>query len=370
MPFISDRLQNTNNNKAILNKEESILSTNTNSSVSNYKSRFTFDVNEIQQKLQKEIIGQTEVIEQITSMLHVVRADITEKNKPLYVALFLGPTGVGKTETVRILAESIYKDKESFSRVDMNTLAQEHYAAAITGAPPGYIGSKDGSTLFDEEKLNGSFSKPGMVLFDEIEKADSSVIQSLLNVLDNGKMILANGEKTINFRNTMIFMTSNIAAKKIIRWTDDSWTAKCRRLFQYLLPRNIGKSSKEILKRTIYDELEKHFAPEFINRIDDVLIFNWLENETFESILNKMILDLNKRIKNHKCKVVLDEQAKQYILDKGFNRQYGARAMKRQLRNLLEVSLAKYLTELTYDEKEFEILVSANKNELTFSKKE
>ncbi|MGX9133193.1 AAA family ATPase [Rummeliibacillus sp. JY-2-4R] len=369
MPFVSDRIQSMKNNEFSESKEAPVISIDVKHSTnSQFKSRFTFDVNNIQQTLQKEIIGQTDIIDQVVNMLHVVRADITEKNKPLYVALFLGPTGVGKTETVRVLADAIYKDKDAFSRIDMNTLAQEHYAAAITGAPPGYIGSKEGSTLFDEEKINGSFSKPGMVLFDEIEKADKTVIQSLLNVLDNGKMILSNGERTINFRNTMIFMTSNIAASQIIRWTDNSWTAKCRRFLQLLLPKNFGKSNKDILKRIIYTELEKEFAPEFINRIDDILIFNWLENETFDSILNKMIADLNKRIKNHNCKIILDDQAKRYILNKGFNRQYGARAMKRQLRQLLEVPLAKYLTELTYTDKEFDILISTTNNKLTFSK--
>src|SRR5690606_32324507 len=125
-------------------------------------------------------------------------------------SLLLGPTGVGKTEVVRLIAEAIHGQPDAFCRIDMNTLAQEHYAAALTGAPPGYVGSKEGTTLFDAEAIAGTFSRPGIVLFDELEKASTEVLRSLLNVLDSGRLTLSGGGRTLDFRNCLIFMTSNV----------------------------------------------------------------------------------------------------------------------------------------------------------------
>ena len=151
--------------------------------------RFHFEPNKVMELLRSQIIGQDHALNEIEKMLHVVKADFSSPERPLAVTLMLGPTGVGKTETVRLIAQAIYGQPDAFCRIDMNTLAQEHYAAALTGAPPGYVGSKEGHSLFDETAINGSHTRPGIMLFDELEKASPEVIRGLMNVLDTVKIV-------------------------------------------------------------------------------------------------------------------------------------------------------------------------------------
>ena len=178
-------------------------------------SRFRFDPDQAIELLKTRIIGQADMHDSIADMLHVVKADFGSGDRPLAVFLFVGSTGVGKTETVRVLAEAILGSADQMCRIDMNTLAQEHYTAALTGAPPGYVGSKENHTLFDFEKIEGSYSKPGIVLFDEIEKSSKEVARALLNVLDSGRLELSAGTKRLNFNNCLIFMTSNEGAREL-----------------------------------------------------------------------------------------------------------------------------------------------------------
>lgn len=369
MPFINDKLKsyqttmNNDTNELDETKKEAQTST-----LKKIKTRFLFKPSAIKDTLMRLIFGQDQMIEKIDDMLNVVHADITEKDRPLYVTMFLGPTGVGKTETVRLIAESIYGDKESFCRIDMNTLAQEHYAAAIIGAPPGYVGSKEGTTVFDEEKIKGSFSKPGIVLLDEIEKADSSVSQSLLNVFDNGKMVLANGERIIDFRNSMIFMTSNLGSRQIFEFVDDDFKSRLKRLLYRLNPLNWGKDKNAILKRIIKKQLEKHFSPEFLNRLDDTIVFNWLGQESYDPILNKFITDLNERLKKHLCQISLDQNARKFIVTKGFDKHYGARSMKREIRRHIEVPLAKLLEKREETAENVLYKVTVEGNQLKFTR--
>lgn len=344
MPFINDKLKSYQANINEEKKEElANVVEYSRSKVTKVKTRFTFNPSSIKNSLKQAIFGQNQMIEKVSDMLDIIHADITEKDRPLYVAMFLGPTGVGKTETVKIIANSIYGDQEAFCRIDMNTLAQEHYAAAITGAPPGYVGSKEGHTVFSEEKIKGSFSKPGIVLLDEIEKADSSVLQSLLNVFDNGNMVLTNGERIIDFRNSMIFMTSNLGSRKIFEFVDNDFKSKLKRVLYRLIPSNWSKNDNFILQKIVKKNLENHFSPEFLNRIDDSIVFNWLGPESFNPILDKLISDLNKRLEKHLCQISLDESAKKFIVKKGFDKYYGARSMRREIRKCLEVPLAKLL---------------------------
>lgn len=334
MPFMTDKLKSFETTS-----DTTSLPVHTDKKQRELKTRFTFQPDSVSEELRKRIFGQDHVLTRITDMLEFVYADITEKSRPLYVVMLLGPTGVGKTETVNLIAQSIYGDSQAYSRIDMNTLSQEHYAAAITGAPPGYIGSKEGATLFQEEKISGTFSKPGIILFDEVEKADRNVLQSLLNVFDNGKLILANGDRTIDFRNSIIFMTSNLGSKQILELAD----SRFKKGSYKLRPSNWRKSDQEILQTIIKKELEKAFPPEFINRIDDTIIFNWLGKNDFEPVLDRQISDLNDRLKKHHCQVTLTPSAKTYIIKKGFDKQYGARSMKREIRKLIEIPLAKKL---------------------------
>ncbi len=186
MPFINDLIeQNRAHNEREAEQAQAEAKTTA------YASRFTFDPDAVVELLKRRIAGQRPVIEALGAQLRVVKADLCEAGRPLYVTLFVGDTGVGKTEIVRLLAGAIHGSPDSFCRIDMNTLSQSHYSAAITGAPPGYVGSKEGITLFNEELIAGNYGRPGIVLFDEIEKASNDVSRSLMNILDAGKLKLA-----------------------------------------------------------------------------------------------------------------------------------------------------------------------------------
>ncbi|MED1443066.1 AAA family ATPase [Aeribacillus composti] len=339
MTFITSKLKDLNENR----QQNSISSDNhseTFNSSSPLVTRFRFEVNEVIQHIRSKIWGQDEVLEGIEEMLNIIWTDITEENRPLYVALFLGPTGVGKTEIVRVLSEAIYGNAEAFCRIDMNTLTQEHYAAALTGAPPGYVGSKEGNSLFQKEKIEGSYSKPGIVLFDELEKANDQVIYSLLNVMDNGILVMTSGEKVIHFRNAMIFMTSNIGAKEIISYANKSLKYRLRKLLWFLSPSNFGKTEQDFLRSIVFSQLEKRFSPEFINRFDDIFVFQWLKQDALEHILDLNIQAINRRIKKYNCTLQLDESARKFLIKKGFDQRYGARFLKRAIRKYIEVPLA------------------------------
>ncbi|WP_127487067.1 AAA family ATPase [Paenibacillus ehimensis] len=338
MSFIAEKL------KTIHQRQEQVAGEEEDRSSSpRTVTRFRFDVDRVMQQVRSKIFGQDEAVGRLEEMLRVVWSDISEPSRPLYVALFLGPTGVGKTETVRALAEAIHGSAEAFCRIDMNTLAQEHYAAALTGAPPGYVGSKEGMSLFDMQRIEGSYGKPGIVLFDELEKANDQVIYSLLGVLDNGMMVLSSGEKTINFRNSIIFMTSNLGAQDITEFADGSLKAFWKKLGWYAQPRHWGASERELLRTIVQKKTERRFSPEFINRIDDVYVFRWLGRDGLGPILDSLLDSLNRRVLKHRCMVQLDPSAKELVASFGFDKQYGARSLKRAVRTCIEIPLARLL---------------------------
>ena len=277
MPFLSDMLDQSrrqqDEEQALAREnlaEASLLQAHL-SHRSALHSRFRFDPAAVMDCLRAEVLGQEPALQAVEDMLKVVRADIADPRRPLFSALFLGPTGVGKTEIVRALARALHGDAEGFCRVDMNTLSQEHYAAALTGAPPGYVGAKEGTTLLEQDKLDGSPGRPGIVLFDELEKASPEVVHALLNVLDNGLLRVASGERTYHFRNTLVFMTSNLCAHEIQRYDE-----RRQRLPWRLLPVG-GERRRRDIDGMVRARLLKTFSPEFVNRLDSVVTFNWIE---------------------------------------------------------------------------------------------
>ncbi|MBZ0330073.1 AAA family ATPase [Halomonas sp. ANAO-440] len=343
MPFINDMLDNTDRQRMdqdALDSENSsehdVLQSHL-AHKSRLESRFKFDVDIVMDALKKDILGQEKAIESVHDILKVVRADITDPRRPLFTALFLGPTGVGKTEVVRSLARSLHGDADAFCRVDMNTLSQEHYSAAITGAPPGYVGAKEGNTLFDQDKMEGSLGRPGIVLFDELEKASPEVLQALLNVFDNGMLTVASGERTYSFRNTLIFMTSNLGARDIQRY-EQRQNGFIRRLF----PRSAKGRHKQV-EDIVQEKLLKSFSPEFVNRIDNITIFNWIEMELVGDLVKLEVQRLNRRLLKHQCRLTVSDEVIDYVSSTGFDRQFGARALRRAVRRVIEVPLAEYL---------------------------
>lgn len=296
--------------------------------------RFLFEPDAVIRHLESRIIGQPDMHERIADMLHVVKADIASGHRPLAVFLLVGSTGVGKTETVRALSEAILGSPDQVCRIDMNTLAQEHYAAALTGAPPGYVGSKENHTLFDVEKIEGTYSKPGIVLFDEIEKSSQSVTRTLLNVLDTGILKLSAGTKQIDFRNSLIFMTSNEGARAL-----DSYRKRYARGWRRWF--NL-KPSRHEETAIVTHALQRKFDLEFINRIDRIICFRSIGLESLDDILSIELALLNKRLSKQGASLRL-EPAARLLLMKHHDPRFGARDLHRKLRHELEPALARAL---------------------------
>ncbi|CAD5107479.1 AAA family ATPase [Zestomonas carbonaria] len=317
MPFVNDLLDHNRDQLA-----RSGVSTN-------LPSRFLFDPLLVMALLRSRIVGQDAVLEQVEALLKVVKADIGDPERPLAVSLFIGPTGVGKTEIVRLIAQAIHGRADAFCRIDMNTLAQEHYAAALTGAPPGYVGSKEGTTLFDVEAIQGSYGRPGIVLFDELEKADRGVVRSLLNVLDSGHLVLAAGSRRIDFRNSLIFMTSNIGARQV--WDYRARFERGWRRWLNLVP----QAGNEVLERALH----AHFEPEFLNRIDRILPFERIDADWLDSLLDIELAKLNQRLARRGRYLALDESARAHLCS-GHDPRFGARDLVRRLRRELEPAIA------------------------------
>ncbi|CUH67474.1 Chaperone protein ClpB [Thalassovita gelatinovora] len=345
MPFLTDQMndrQRQDKLAAALSDENSGTTApigDRSSPVPALASRFSFDLQRIEDELRTSIIGQDEAIEQVLEILKVVRVDIGDPRKPLASVLFCGPTGVGKTETVRTIARAMYGDADAFCRVDMNTLSQEHYAAAITGAPPGYVGSKEGTTILDQEKIEGTRNLPGLVLFDELEKASNEVVLALMNVFDNGLLTVASGERTYSFRNSLIFMSSNLGARDLMM-LDEKATGFRALLSQMSQGR---KKRSERAHDIVMSALLERFPPELVNRIDHIDTFNWIDSSKMPDLVDVELQRLNRRLKKHGLWLDISSEVRDFIALKGYDKRFGARGLRRSMRRYLEFPLAGYL---------------------------
>jgi len=326
VPFINDVLaENREQNEAV-----KVLA------VEPRQTRFLFDPEAVLGRLKQLIIGQPEMYEAVGDMLHVVKADFREAGRPLAVLFFLGSTGVGKTETVRVLTEAILGSAEKLCRIDMNTLAQEHYAAAITGAPPGYVGSKEEHTLFDFDKVAGGYGRPGILLFDEVEKASQAVARALLNVMDAGVLELSAGTREVSFQNCLIFMTCNEGAREL-----EQYRQSFSKGWRKWLGRVPGKEREEEILRAA---LRRKFDPEFLNRIDKVVFFEELGDGWAEKLLEVELVRLNQRLSKHGVALMVCDAAREFLAA-GYDKRYGARDLARRVREFLEPPLARAMLE-------------------------
>ena len=281
----------------------------------------------LEQTLHQRVIGQNEAVDAVAKAIRRGRVGLKDPNRPIGSFLFLGPTGVGKTELSKALAESLFGNEDAMIRIDMSEYMEGHSVSKLIGSPPGYVGFDDGGQL--TEKIR---RKPySVILFDEIEKAHPDVMNMLLQILDDGRLTDAQG-RTVNFKNTVIIMTSNIGARLITDKTTLGFSAKDKK--------DESQKEYETIKKDVMGELKKQFRPEFINRIDEIIVFHKLNDEDIKQIIDIMLNQVTKRMAEKSYKFEIDNSVKELIAKKGVDTDYGARPLKRAIQNILEDKIA------------------------------
>jgi len=277
----------------------------------------------MEERLRQRVIGQEEGIAAVSSALRRARSGLQDPNRPIGSFIFLGPTGVGKTELAKALAEFMFDNEQALIRIDMSEFMEKHSVARLIGAPPGYVGYDEGGHLTEAVRRRPY----SVLLFDEIEKAHPDVFNILLQILDDGRLTDGHG-RTVDFKNTIAIMTSNVGSQ----WIQDTTLAE------------------EDKKELTLDALRKTFKPEFLNRIDDIIIFRSLTMEDIERIIDIQLGLIRKRLQERKLSVELTEGAKQYIAQEGYSPVYGARPLKRVLQKQILDPLALQLLEGNFAE--------------------
>ena len=286
----------------------------------------------LENSMKKRVMGQDEALHLVSEAIIKSRSGIKDPNRPIGSFIFLGPTGVGKTEVARTLAYELFDDEKHMVRIDMSEYMEKFSVSRLIGSPPGYVGYEEGGQLTEAVRRNPY----SIVLFDEIEKAHPEVLNLLLQILDDGRITDSNG-RTVDFKNTIIIMTSNLGS-------------------EYILD---GDTSK------VMDEVRSHFRPEFINRVDEIIVFKPLTKDVIYQILDKIISDIEKRLSMNDIHIKLTDKAKDYLVDAGYDVNYGARPLKREVSKTVESLLAhelvkgtiKYGETVTFDVKDNQLVI-------------
>ncbi|MBP9760879.1 MAG: ATP-dependent chaperone ClpB [Candidatus Magasanikbacteria bacterium] len=283
----------------------------------------------LEEELSQRVVGQTEAITSVSNAIRRSRAGISEEKRPIGSFIFMGPTGVGKTELAKALAEFLFNDEEAIVRVDMSEYMEKHSVSKMTGSAPGYVGYEEGGQL--TEKIR---RRPySVVLFDEIEKAHPEVFNIMLQILDDGQLTDAKGRK-INFKNTVIIMTSNIGSDMIMEMSKKGE-------FGFGEERKNGmKQNEEAIKTRVMESLREHFKPEFLNRIDDIIMFHPLDETQIRTIVDLQLDHVQKRLTEKRIKLVVSQKAKEWLAKKGYDPLLGARPLKRVIQTELLDPLA------------------------------
>ena len=270
--------------------------------------------------LHQRVVGQDEGVEKVTEAILRSKAGIKDPSKPIGSFLFLGPTGVGKTELAKALAGALFDDENNMVRIDMSEYMEKHSVARLIGAPPGYVGYDEGGQLTEAVRR-----KPySVVLFDEVEKAHPDVFNVLLQVLDDGRITDSAG-KTVDFKNTILIMTSNIGSQYLLEGIDENGLIRAD------------------AEQMVLGELRNHFRPEFLNRLDETILFKPLTRDNIRHIVDLMVADVNKRLEDKELRIELTESAKEYITEHGYDPTYGARPLRRYLQKHVETLAARII---------------------------
>ncbi|MCU7557371.1 ATP-dependent Clp protease ATP-binding subunit [Macrococcus capreoli] len=306
----------------------------------------------LEEILHDRVVGQHDAVVSISKAVRRARAGLKDPKRPIGSFIFLGPTGVGKTELARALAEAMFGEEDAMIRVDMSEFMEKHSVSRLVGSPPGYVGFEDGGQLTEKVRR-----KPySVILFDEIEKAHPDVFNMLLQVLDDGRLTDSKG-RTVDFRNTVIIMTSNVGAQEL---KDNKFVG---------FGGSDAAQDYETIRKTMMDELKKQFRPEFLNRIDDIIVFHKLEKEQLKEIVTFMVNGLTKRLKEQDIFITLTDAAKEKVADDGYDPEYGARPLTRSIQKNIEDKLSEELLkgeelaghEVTIDYKDGEFVITKEK---------
>ena len=272
--------------------------------------------------LHKRVIGQDEAVTKVTEAIIRSKAGIKDPKRPIGSFLFLGPTGVGKTELAKSLAESLFDDENNIVRIDMSEYMEKYSVSRLIGAPPGYVGYEEGGQLTEAVRR-----KPySVVLFDEIEKAHPDVFNVLLQVLDDGRITDSQG-RTVDFKNTIIILTSNIGSMYLLEGIDENGEIK------------------EDAKDMVMNDLRAHFRPEFLNRIDEIIMFKPLNKDNLSYIVDLLIGGVNKMLEDKEVSIRLTDAAKTFVIDNGYDPNFGARPLKRYIQRTVETLAARIILE-------------------------
>ena len=305
----------------------------------------------LEEILHKKVIGQNEAVKSVSNAVRRARVGLKDPGKPVGTFIFVGPTGVGKTYLAKALAETLFGDEDSMIRIDMSEYMEKHSVSRLVGSPPGYVGYDEGGQLTEAVRR-----KPySVVLLDEVEKAHPDVFNILLQILDDGRLTDSKG-RTVNFKNTVIIMTSNVGAASI----------KKQNVLGFAISGE-EKAEYEKMKDTILEELKRTFRPEFLNRIDDVIVFHSLKEEDVKKIVGIMIKDLEKRMEKLNVNIKVTENTIDYISNKGFDSEYGARPLERTITKMIEDQLAEEILKGNVS-KDDNILIDFKNDKLVFDK--
>ena len=308
----------------------------------------------LEDTLHNRVIGQSDAVVAISKAIRRARVGLKSPNRPIGSFIFSGPTGVGKTELAKALAEAIFGSEDNMIRVDMSEFMEKHSTAKLIGSPPGYVGYDDGGHLSELVR-----KKPySVILFDEIEKAHPDVFNIMLQILDDGRLTDAKG-RHVNFKNTVIIMTSNVGASMI------STAGK----LGFSTAESAKQDKYEKLKDTVNEELKKAFRPEFLNRIDDIIVFSHLSKEEIREIVDLMMKDLFKRLSERELSIEVTDEVKDYLAKDGYNEAYGARPLRRLIQKKIEDQLAEEILTNAYQPGDVILLKLEDGDKLVFERK-
>jgi len=297
----------------------------------------------LEHELHERVIGQDEAVTAVADAIRRARAGLSDPNRPIGSFIFLGPTGVGKTETAKALAELLFDTEENLIRLDMSEYMERHATARLIGAPPGYIGYDEGGQLTEAVRRHPY----SVLLFDEIEKAHPDVFNTLLQLLDDGRLTDSQG-RTVDFRNTVVIMTSNIGSPQILEASRSG-------------------ADYESVKRTVFELLQAHFRPEFLNRVDDTIVFHALDRNQVGAIAEIQLSHLRGRLQERHITLTLSEGAKEQLARVSYDPVFGARPLKRAIQQLIETPLSRQIIAGEIEDGD-DVVLGAGANGFTFEK--